>query len=1268
MCQALGLPSLFPEIFRTEPIEDVVSLHCMLFSIQYASAKSWLECGLKVEILIGHSFGQLTALCVADCLSLADGLSLISTRARLIRDQWGSETGVMLSVEGDSQDVETLLAQTKIQHPSCEADIACYNGPRHFVLAGSRASIEAIEKNGSEILATRLKMSRLKNTHAFHSRLTESILPGLGELAEVLDFKEPTMRIETCSLDSSWSEIGAPEILQHTRMPVYFSQAVERIAERQKSSIWLEAGSGSSIVAMARRVLKGDSDAQHIFQSVDLGSPSAQSNLAKAACQLWAAGSKSQFWPFYAPAHNRFSWMDLPPYQFEKTRHWMDYKSSIKFITETAKRATEKQSELVELVENGTGNSDEVLFSVDPTHEVFELCTRGHAVLNNSLCPASMYFELAIRAVKLLTEDGSSRTVPYIRGLTISSPLGLSPAGGLFLLLTRNKSSDETWDFALFSGGSQDVRERTTHASGNIALLAPNDATAASRFQSLKRLIKTPRCEQIMDSPDATGLNGKMIYKTFGRVVDYANYYRGVKRVSAKDQEVVGHVSVPSDQPANLGRGYCDPVAIDNFLQVAGIHVNCLADCRDDEVFVCTAIGEVALSEQYSQNEADERSWTVYSNFDFTPKRSVENDILVLDNHSGELVLTLMRAQFTSIPFKSLERGLSKLNGIQGSSGLDINTVHIEAKTERDETFHQADEFEASKGPDIPNTNGVVPSNDEGQDDQTGLLEMVQDMLSEVVEIPISDVQPDSALTDLGVDSLMVTEVLSEIKTRFKVTISAAEFQELSDIQSLLHRLQPSSSNKPKDNVLVSSNNRPRDLQPLVSTQVPNGNGRVDPDNDTQKPFANIAHDCFVSAENTFDSAAQDARFIGFCDSVYPGQAELVVAYVVEAFTSLGCPLASLSPGHRLPDIDYNPQHTKVVGQYYKILEDADLITRKTGFMQRTEKNCPTTAAKTLRAVLVMKYPQHASEHELLHTTGHKLADCLTGRLDPLSLLFRDAKARSLLEDVYTHAPMFKSGTIFLAQYLVSVFRQFDSEREIKVIELGAGTGGTTSYLIKLLSTCKQRFQYTFTDLSSSMVGAAKKKFVQHSFMRYAILDIEQAPPPQHLSQYDIIISTNCIHATRNLTNSCSNIKRMLRPDGILCLVELTKNLFWFDLVFGLLEGWWLFEDGRKHVLANENLWDQCLRSAGFQWIDWTEGESEESRILRVITASPSKDLPSLRQGTTTGLGNSKQNQETVLFKKEGDIELLADIYYPEEVGDANSSRPVGETMPSRPW
>ena len=1244
----------------------------MLFSIQYAGAKSWLDCGLKVETMIGHSFGQLTALCVAGCLSLTDGIRLISKRARLIQDRWGPETGVMLSIEGDSQEVETLLDMTKQQHPSCSAEIACYNGPRNIVIAGSRASIEAVEEvSRSEGLSTHLKLARLKNTHAFHSRLADSILQGLGEVAESISFKPPSIQVETCSAEQSWLEVNAKKIVQHTRMPVYFSDAIGRIAGRQKSSIWLDAGSGSSIIAMARRVLKTDSSTQHIFLPVDLGGLNAQSNLAKAACELWAAGSKAQFWPFHRCQKNWYEWMNLPPYQFDKTRHWIQYKPDAGFGPETANGSANKQSELLQLLENHNGENGGALFSVDSTNDVFKLCVRGHAVLGHSLCPASMYFELAMRAARVLDSATSSNRMPHIRELSIFSPLGLSPAGSLFLVLCKDKTRDERWKFSLFSRSLKEVSDSTTYASGIVALLDVDGVT--SHFESFKRLVGNSRCEQIMSSTVTNGLAGEVIYKVFSKAVEYASYYRGVTRVFAKDHEVVGHVSVPDDQPPSLTLGCCDPIAIDNFLQVAGIHVNCLSACKEDEVFVCTAIEELSFGEHFMKRQTDKRLWSVYSNYAPASKNRMVNDIFVLDSDSGELVLTLVGVQFTAIALKSLSKNLSKANGIQRPNTPITKIRPTEVNSVSSEIQDKVGVTNTSSHQDAPNENAIIANTDESQQNQVQLLKLVQNMLSDVLEIPLDEIQPGSALEDLGVDSLMMTEVSSEIKKRFDVTISAEDFQDLTDLQSLCHYIRPSASiqGPSKHGHAIALQTPEKDLQGSRSAQRPseNGyagvNGHATANHLPGESLASTSYDSLVSTRRTYDSVAREAGFIGFCRSVYPAQAELVVAYVVDAFTALGCPLASLSPGQRLPDIRYSLKHKKVVNQLYKILQDGHLITRGARDVYRTDTQVPQISAHVLQTALVKKFPKHASEHKLLHTTGPKLADCLTERVDPLSLLFRDAKARMLLEDVYTNAPMFKAGTMFLARYLVDVFRQFDNGREIEILELGAGTGGTTSYLIDSLAGSKQKFQYTFTDLSSSMVSAAKKKFAQHSFMQYAVLDIEQTPTPRFSGQYDIIISTNCIHATRNLTGSGTNIRKMLREDGILCLVELTQNLFWFDLVFGLLEGWWLFEDGRKHALASEGLWGQCLRSAGFQWVDWTEGDSQESRILRVIVASPSKVLPAAREGSSNGPTDSQATQETLAFKDESENQLLADIYYPEEVSDGKMARPVGETVPS---
>ena len=64
VCLQQGLPSLFPAIFEEGPILDLAYQHCLLFALQYACARTWIDSGIQVAAIVGHSFGQLTALCV----------------------------------------------------------------------------------------------------------------------------------------------------------------------------------------------------------------------------------------------------------------------------------------------------------------------------------------------------------------------------------------------------------------------------------------------------------------------------------------------------------------------------------------------------------------------------------------------------------------------------------------------------------------------------------------------------------------------------------------------------------------------------------------------------------------------------------------------------------------------------------------------------------------------------------------------------------------------------------------------------------------------------------------------------------------------------------------------------------------------------------------------------------------------------------------------------------------------------------------------------
>jgi len=106
----------------------------------------------------------------------------------------------------------------------------------------------------------------------------------------------------------------------------------------------------------------------------------------------------------------------------------------------------------------------------------------------------------------------------------------------------------------------------------------------------------------------------------------------------------------------------------------------------------------------------------------------------------------------------------------------------------------------------------------------------------------------------------------------------------------------------------------------------------------------------------------------------------------------------------------------------------------------------------------------------------------------------------------------------------------------LRIHGIGAGTGGTTEKIIKTLTCGGVHFEYYFTNVSQSSITAAMRGFKSHSsHIKFATLNIEHTPPRQFDSFFHVILSSDCIHATRGLTESALSICIMQPLDGILC-------------------------------------------------------------------------------------------------------------------------------------
>lgn len=85
---------------------------------------------------------------------------------------------------------------------------------------------------------------------------------------------------------------------------------------------------------------------------------------------------------------------------------------------------------------------------------------------------------------------------------------------------------------------------------------------------------------------------------------------------------------------------------------------------------------------------------------------------------------------------------------------------------------------------------------------------------------------------------------------------------------------------------------------------------------------------------------------------------------------------------------------------------------------------------------------------------------------------------------------------------------------EMKVLEIGAGTGGATNIALSTLAgngVFKRYAEYTFTDIAGALLESAKTRFAEHADVVYKVLDIEKGLLAQgfELNSYDVIIVAN---------------------------------------------------------------------------------------------------------------------------------------------------------------
>ncbi|MEX1830139.1 SDR family NAD(P)-dependent oxidoreductase, partial [Luteibacter sp. CQ10] len=231
------------------------------------------------------------------------------------------------------------------------------------------------------------------------------------------------------------------------------------------------------------------------------------------------------------------------------------------------------------------------------------------------------------------------------------------------------------------------------------------------------------------------------------------------------------------------------------------------------------------------------------------------------------------------------------------------------------------------------------------------------------------------------------------------------------------------------------------------------------------------------------------------------------------------------------------------------------------------------------------------AQMDLVERALRALPDVLTGRRLATEVLFPDSSMGSV-GSVYARNAVADHFNAVLCDTLDAQLRDRlgrDPGRRFRILEIGAGTGGTSAMVFERLKPFEAAIEeYTYTDISRSFLLHAEDHFAHVPYLRGRLFNVEQAPEAQAMpiGDYDVVIATNVLHATRNIRDTLRHAKATLKRGGLLLINEITGFSLFTHLTFGLLDGWWLFEDDALRIPGTPALapaaWENVLRAEGF--------------------------------------------------------------------------------------
>ncbi|HWO19183.1 MAG TPA: SDR family NAD(P)-dependent oxidoreductase [Kofleriaceae bacterium] len=307
-------------------LDETLYTQPALFALEVALFRLLESWGHEVDLLLGHSIGELVAAHVAGVFSLADACTLVSARARLM--QALPAGGAMVAVQASEDECRALLAAQPARSEHGAAVVAAVNGPASTVVSGDAAAVLDVARRAEAVGS---KTQRLRVSHAFHSHHMDGMLEPFRQVAERIAYRPARIPIVSnlTGRVARDAELSSPGYwVDHVRNAVRFLDGV-RSLHGAGVHTFIELGPHGVLTALAHDALTDRASERAEYIAVLRKDRLELETMAGALGALYVRGHRLD-WPAVVETFGepfggpRLRRVGLPTYAFQRRRFWLE--------------------------------------------------------------------------------------------------------------------------------------------------------------------------------------------------------------------------------------------------------------------------------------------------------------------------------------------------------------------------------------------------------------------------------------------------------------------------------------------------------------------------------------------------------------------------------------------------------------------------------------------------------------------------------------------------------------------------------------------------------------------------------------------------------------------------------------------------------------------------------------------------------------------------------------------------------------------------------